>query len=253
MNGGNDRAGMPPDARPILGRGFRFPIQVDAGGGLSLSEGPDRVRDAIWIVIRTGFGERLMRPTFGAGADEELFGPNDGTTRARLSAKVRDALLKWEPRVDVDAVDVRPDVDEPGRANASMRYRIRDTNEVYNLVFPFYPVLSVTWCIRIGWPGPCSPGRETDGTTTGFPFYVYGPRSSVDRGVRRRGLIPRFTVLLDEALIECRLYPINADHGALGQEFPMHFGQRLDRRLVAPIDVQKNARPVPRRVRNEEA
>lgn len=138
MNGSSPGKPATTDTAPILGRGFRFPIQVDARGGISFSEGPDRVRDAIWIILRTGFGERVMRPTFGAGADEELFGPNNGTSRARLATKVRDALLKWEPRVDVDAVDVTPDPDEPGRANASVRYRIRDTNEVFNLVFPFY-------------------------------------------------------------------------------------------------------------------
>ena len=76
----------------------------------------------------------------------------------------------------------------------------------------------------------------------GFPFSDCGPLrrwANVDRGVRRRWLIPRFTVLLDEKLIECRLYPTDADHGSLGQEFPMQSGQSLDRRLVAPVDVQE--------------
>lgn len=59
-------------------------------------------------------------------------------------------------------------------------------------------------------------------------------------------------MLLDEALCKCRLDSIDADHGTLGQEFPMEIGQRRDRRLIAPIDVKEDARPVPRRVRDED-
>ena len=52
----------------IIGRGWQFPVKVNASGGLNWSSGADRIRDAIWIVLGTAPGERVMRPTFGACA-----------------------------------------------------------------------------------------------------------------------------------------------------------------------------------------
>ena len=118
MNGSSSGTPVTADNAPILGRGFRFPIQADARGGISVSEGPDRIRDAIWIIIRTGFGERVMRPTFGAGADEDLFGPNNGTSRARLATKIRDARAT---RAFAFGTAIEPEAVRFGPAGAAAR------------------------------------------------------------------------------------------------------------------------------------
>ena len=55
----------------IIGQGWRFPIRVNAKGGLDWSSGPDRIQDAIWIILSTSLGERLMRPEFGAGIQDD--------------------------------------------------------------------------------------------------------------------------------------------------------------------------------------
>ena len=67
----------------FIGRGWRFPIRVNQRGGLDWSEGPDRVRDAIWLVLNTGVGERVMRPTFGAGVQDYVFKPRQRVLRSR--------------------------------------------------------------------------------------------------------------------------------------------------------------------------
>ena len=122
----------------FVGRGWRFPIKVNARGGLDWSDGPDRVRDAIWLIIGTALGERVMRPTFGAGVQDYVFQPNSAVTRAALSDAVKQALLKWEPRIELDRVSVDPVPGERSQVMATIAYRLRTTNELFNIVYPFY-------------------------------------------------------------------------------------------------------------------
>ena len=68
----------------FVGKGFRFPIRVNARGGLSWSVGPDRVRDAIWIIMTTALGERTMLPTFGAGVANYVLQSNSAMIRTQL-------------------------------------------------------------------------------------------------------------------------------------------------------------------------
>jgi uncharacterized protein len=122
----------------FIGRGWRFPIKVNPRGGLDWSEGPDRIRDAIWIVLKTSLGERLMLPTFGAGVDDFVFQTNSAATRAALVQEIRTALARWEPRVELVAVRVDPVPGEPSQVIAAVEYRIRATNELFNVVLPFF-------------------------------------------------------------------------------------------------------------------
>jgi phage baseplate assembly protein W len=120
----------------LIGRGWRFPITVNGRGGIDWSEGPDRVRDAIWLVLNTGYGERVMRPTFGAGVQDLVFQTNTPATRTHLAEAIRQALTRWEPRIELDSVRVDPVPGEPTQALASVEYRLRATNELFNVVLP---------------------------------------------------------------------------------------------------------------------
>jgi phage baseplate assembly protein W len=122
----------------FIGKGWKFPIKVDARGRLSWSEGTERLEDAIWLVVRTSLGERVMRPTFGAGANDYVFQPNSPPVRAELTSAIRSALLNWEPRVDLDTVAVDPVAGDPSRVLVTIAYRVRTTNELFNVVYPFY-------------------------------------------------------------------------------------------------------------------
>jgi phage baseplate assembly protein W len=125
-------------AEDIIGTGWAFPPKVNANGGLSWSTGPDRIYDAIWIVLSTSLGERLMRPTFGGGIHEFVFQSNSAVMRAGLASQVKDALTRWEPRIELETVRVDESVDDTAEVRISIDYRIRSTNELFNLVFPLY-------------------------------------------------------------------------------------------------------------------
>jgi len=96
------------------------------------------VREAIWIILSTDWGERVMRPDFGAGLKSFLFGPVSATALQRIQSRVQESLVKWEPRIDVEEVDVKCDPAQPGQLLISITYTVRVTNTVQNLVYPFY-------------------------------------------------------------------------------------------------------------------
>jgi phage baseplate assembly protein W len=81
-----------------------------------------------------------MRPEFGCGIHDYVFAPADATTAGLIAYEVRASLLRWEPRVDVRDVDVRPDPTDPATLYIDISYTVKDTNDPRNLVFPFYVI-----------------------------------------------------------------------------------------------------------------
>lgn len=126
-------------AGAFLGRGFRFPIQVDpATGRMMTSEYEDDIQEAIYLILMTRKGERVRNPEFGCGIHDFAFGTTDFTTLKEMERKVEEALALWEPRIrDVD-VTVSLDREAEGKLMIEVSYVIRTTNNPYNLVFPFY-------------------------------------------------------------------------------------------------------------------
>jgi phage baseplate assembly protein W len=124
--------------KDFLGRGWSFPVAVDASGRIALSDYENDIREALRIILLTAKGERLMRPDFGAGLHDFVFESMSATTIGRVQAAVRDALIEWEPRVQVLEVNVEPERGEVGKLLIDIDYKVRATNNRFNLVFPFY-------------------------------------------------------------------------------------------------------------------
>lgn len=122
----------------ILGRGWAAPYALDPYGEAAMVEGGDDVREAIRTILATSRGERAMRPDFGAGLDDLLFEPVAATTFALVRHRVEEALVAWEPRIDVRAVRVSAQGPVRNRLDIEIDYVLRATNVFYNLVYPFY-------------------------------------------------------------------------------------------------------------------
>jgi phage baseplate assembly protein W len=122
----------------FLGRGWHFPLGVDARGGLVLTSGEADIEESIGIILGTTPGERVMRPEFGCELRSLVFAPTSPTTAGLIDYHVREALGRWEPRIEVEQVEVRPTSEEPGVLRIEIHYRVRSTNEARNLVYPFY-------------------------------------------------------------------------------------------------------------------
>lgn len=123
--------------RLFLGRGLRWPLSA-TGGALDRAAYEASVRQSVWIILSTSKGERVMRPDFGCGIHELVFAPNTPSTAGRLVAAVREALLDFEPRIDVRDVEVSTSGEQGQVLLLSIDYEVRATNNVFNLVYPFY-------------------------------------------------------------------------------------------------------------------
>ena len=127
----------PQTASTFLGKGWAFPVEVDAGQAATAAYDED-VRQAIVIILGTDPGERVMRPDFGAGLRAFVFEPLNPATMEALRQRVLESLIDWEPRIDVPSVTATADVADVGKVVIEMSYRVRATNSQANLVYPFY-------------------------------------------------------------------------------------------------------------------
>ncbi len=124
--------------KTFLGKGIGFPVRLDAKGNVALTEFEQNIEEAIQIIIGTAPGERIMRPEFGCRIHDFVFYPNNSATASLVSFYVREALQKWEPRVDSIEVAAYPDVEMENVMRIDVNYRIRRTNSPRNLVYPFF-------------------------------------------------------------------------------------------------------------------
>ena len=111
-----------------LGQGMSFPPRVGADGRFVWSQGEANIRENITVILKTDPGERLALPDFGAGLSRFLFEPNNAATHARLQEAITGALTKWEPRIQVEAVDIAADPADPESARATITYRLVATS-----------------------------------------------------------------------------------------------------------------------------
>jgi uncharacterized protein len=132
------------ESSQLLGRGWKFPFTLDERGEVALSSGEVDIQEAIWMILSTAFGERLMHPDFGCEIHDLVFAPNDTGTAGLARFYVQDALVRWEPRIDVEEVEVQADPAQPELLLISVSYRVRTTDSRYNLVYPFYLTRGIT-------------------------------------------------------------------------------------------------------------
>ncbi len=123
--------------RPYLGRGWAFPPRI-AGGDVATATAEADIEQAIRIILETAPGERVMRPEFGVGLRRMVFRPLNYATLSLAQYRIEQALLLWESRIEVRTVAVRADPATPGRLLIDIRYLVRESNTLANLVYPFY-------------------------------------------------------------------------------------------------------------------
>ena len=124
----------------FIGRGVSFPLRVDQSGFIAMSSGPEDVESSLRMVLATAPGERLMRPLFGCRIWDLLFEPINANTVGLMTEAVREAVGRWEPRVELDDVEIVPMPEVKGAVHITLSYVIRTTNDRRNLVFPFYVI-----------------------------------------------------------------------------------------------------------------
>ncbi len=127
-----------PPGRAYLGEGLAFPLRVTAHGRIATARAEAKIEQAVWLIIATATGERVMRPTWGCGVHDMLFEPSNPAARDRLVDQVRAALTDQEPRIAVLDVSVESAASDPSAALIRVDYRINENNAITSLVYPYF-------------------------------------------------------------------------------------------------------------------
>jgi phage baseplate assembly protein W len=128
------------DVGDFIGRGWSFPVQLNARGGILLATGADEINASLRMILGTAPGERVMRPTFGCRIWDLLYQSIDANTIGQIETATREAIQQWEPRIDLVEVNAVPDTEHDGLVNVEVTYLMRPTNDRRNLVYPFYVI-----------------------------------------------------------------------------------------------------------------
>jgi uncharacterized protein len=124
--------------KTFLGVGWSFPVRPAIANDVEVAAFEEDIRQAVLLILQTDHGERVMRPEFGAGLHALLFEPLNTTTMALARHHVEQALIRWEPRIDLMDVTVTASGVVRNRLDIEIQYRVRATNTFYNLVYPFF-------------------------------------------------------------------------------------------------------------------
>lgn len=102
----------------------------------SVITGVDKINDSIYTILSTKIGERFMLPEFGSKLYLVLFEPNNYIFRDLVNFYVKDALSKWERRIEVTDVNVVTEV-EGNIVPIEISYKITNSNFKETYVYPF--------------------------------------------------------------------------------------------------------------------
>lgn len=127
------------DQHAFLGTGLHFPVEADpVTGRLKESSYEENIKESIYLIVMTRKGERVMRPDFGCDIFTYMFDTVDYTALTMMRHAVEEAVIRWEPRI----TDIEVEIEEIEGAHSAVEirigYRVRTTNNPFNLVFPFY-------------------------------------------------------------------------------------------------------------------
>lgn len=128
-----------PTGKEFMGRGWAYPFRFEpTTGGIATIADEEDIRQSIRIILGTAKGERVMRPDFGCGIHNLVHAAIDMATIAQIKRDVTEALRLYEARIDVLGVNVDPANLVSGKLEVEVDYRVRQTNQPGNCVFPFY-------------------------------------------------------------------------------------------------------------------
>ncbi len=108
-------------------------LHVSATGGVAMTEDDAAVRQSILLLLSTRPGERVMRPDYGCNLHRLLFWPNDHTTAGLAMHYVRQAIERWEPRVQITRLDATRNEYDAARLDIHLEYRLRATQRAEEL------------------------------------------------------------------------------------------------------------------------
>lgn len=130
----------------LIGKGIRYPFTKSIKGGVELNEGVERINQALFLLLSTPKGSRIMQPEWGCSIDKYKFDPFDDVLLDKLEYALTEDVKKWEPRIIVKDISFLADEDAKDSHILYIRlsYNIINTDIEGNYVYPFRVGTTVT-------------------------------------------------------------------------------------------------------------
>lgn len=122
----------------VVGKGWAFPPKIGERDMMRMAEDDADIRQAIRIILGTALGERVMRPDFGCRIHELIFWPANQETATLAERYVREALLRWEPRIRIESIVATPGGSRYGEIQIEISYEIKSRHDKHSMVYPFF-------------------------------------------------------------------------------------------------------------------
>lgn len=135
----------------LIGNGPTFPYNLSDIGGLSYTEGIDRINQSLFILFETPKGSRLMMPEFGSDLRKYRFDPLDRVLMERIRYTITEDIKRWEPRISLTSIGFLSDADaiDNNILYINISYSIINTTISANYVYPYkmstYDTLDISY------------------------------------------------------------------------------------------------------------
>ncbi len=127
------------DNKSFLGTGWGFPPTFkNQSGTIEMVSSENDIFQSLQILLSTQLKERVMRSDYGCDLSALLYENITVTLLTKIKGIIQNAILKYEPRIDLLDVDFFTEDATNGVINIEIIYKIRATNSRKNYVFPYY-------------------------------------------------------------------------------------------------------------------
>ncbi len=126
------------DIPNYLGKGWSFPPAFNKENGVEMVAGEEDIRQSLKILLSTLPGERVFRSKYGCYIHRRIFDTITLSVETRIIDDITQAILLCEPRVEVEKVTLNKEQLHEGMLFIHIDYKIRQTNNRSNMVYPFY-------------------------------------------------------------------------------------------------------------------
>ena len=123
----------------IMGTGWSFPVSFKSlAAGPRMTSSEELIEQSISLTLNTLLGERAIHNKFGSRLSNFNFDSVDVAVLADLKEEIANAVLLNEPRVNLKEINFDNSDVYNGLLKIELEYKVRLTNSLWNMVFPYY-------------------------------------------------------------------------------------------------------------------
>lgn len=120
--------------------GCQYPLLKTPRGIFAQRNEVDQIKADMLQLLLTNPGERVMLPEFGTPLRKLVFEPNDPALEIEAKKMIADSITKWEPRVEVQAIEVSSRIDPDDLDDEDTQ---EETGHILNIKILFFDPVNI--------------------------------------------------------------------------------------------------------------